>query len=315
MEGKTMVTIEQQIAKCERVLMQYGLGEELGTFRSELIRMGYLIAMVDGELDKAELVTINNLFLTRYSQEGLKERFYEDCQAEDCFLNRVPQIIQMVAEKEKAEQLGMQGMLLHAREICNGFKQFGSVIISCNGSRLRYEVAALDRFVAAIIAYIKQVEVREDSLVEEKSEKTANDFMIEETDAQQDIEELLKEVDDLIGLQSVKKEIHNLVNFVRIKQLRESRGFEVPTMSMHLVFTGNPGTGKTTIARKLAEIYKVLGVLENGVMIETDRAGMVAGYMGQTAAKVQEVVEKAKGGILFIDEAYTLVNGAEGDFG
>ncbi|SEF70940.1 ATPase family associated with various cellular activities (AAA) [Eubacterium ruminantium] len=131
----------------------------------------------------------------------------------------------------------------------------------------------------------------------------------------QEINNLLKNVDDLIGLGAVKKEIHDMVNLLLVQKLRERRGLKSPYISRHLVFTGNPGTGKTTIARYLGKIYKNLGILSTGQMIETDRAGMVAGYMGQTAEKVREVTDKAMGGILFIDEAYTLSNNKEGDFG
>ncbi|SEP85762.1 ATPase family associated with various cellular activities (AAA) [Lachnospiraceae bacterium RM5] len=130
------------------------------------------------------------------------------------------------------------------------------------------------------------------------------------------IEAKLKEIDELVGLDGVKKQIHSLVNLLQVQKLREERGLKLPVISNHLVFTGNPGTGKTTVARKIAEIYKYLGILEKGHMIETDRSGMVAGYMGQTAEKTTEVINKAMGGILFIDEAYSLSNNkSEGDFG
>ena len=131
------------------------------------------------------------------------------------------------------------------------------------------------------------------------------------------IKTLLDDIDSMIGLDGVKKEIHSLVNILQVQKIRKERGLKYPVMSNHLVFIGNPGTGKTTVARKIGQIYKYLGLLEKGDLTETDRSGLVAGYMGQTAEKVQEVVEKAMGGILFIDEAYALTsyenNG--GDFG
>ncbi|MBR6403104.1 MAG: AAA family ATPase [Eubacterium sp.] len=129
------------------------------------------------------------------------------------------------------------------------------------------------------------------------------------------INEILNDVDSMIGLGNVKKEIHDMVNMILINEMRRRKGLKSPVMSRHLVFTGNPGTGKTTIARAIGQIYKTLGILERGHMIETDRSGMVAGYMGQTAEKVNEVVNRAMGGILFIDEAYSLVSDNEGDYG
>lgn len=149
----------------------------------------------------------------------------------------------------------------------------------------------------------------------DRPSETANKETGREDLNMQEINNLLRNVDELIGLGAVKKEIHDMVNLLLVQKLREKRGLKSPYISRHLVFTGNPGTGKTTIARYLGKIYKNLGILSKGQMIETDRAGLVAGYMGQTAEKVREVTDKAMGGILFIDEAYTLSNNKEGDFG
>ena len=129
------------------------------------------------------------------------------------------------------------------------------------------------------------------------------------------LEELLAELDGLVGLAPVKAEVKLVTNLLRVEKLRTERGLPVVEHSRHLVFTGNPGTGKTTVARLLAQIYRTLGVVEKGQLVETDRSGLVAGYVGQTAIKVKEVFAKALGGILLIDEAHALARGEDRDFG
>ncbi len=127
--------------------------------------------------------------------------------------------------------------------------------------------------------------------------------------------DVLAELDELIGLDAVKEEVRLLSSLLRVQKLRADRGLPVIDNTKHLVFSGNPGTGKTTVARLLARIYHSLGVVPEGRLVEVDRGGLVAGFVGQTAQKVSKVFERADGGVLLIDEAYSLIRGSDKDFG
>lgn len=156
----------------------------------------------------------------------------------------------------------------------------------------------------------KDIEPQKTEQVQQSVEKASSENH-ESGDA---LEGLMEKLNNLIGLEGVKQEVNSLINLIKINKLRESRGMATPDVSKHLVFLGNPGTGKTTVARLLSQIYQQMGVLETGQLVEVDRAELVAGYVGQTAMKTKEKIDEAMGGILFIDEAYTLAKDGN-DFG
>src|SRR3954470_7335216 len=129
------------------------------------------------------------------------------------------------------------------------------------------------------------------------------------------VADLMAELDALIGLENVKAEVRRLTSMLQVQQIRAERHLPVIETSHHLVFTGNPGTGKTTVARLLSQIYRAVGVVSKGHLVETDRSKLVAGFVGQTAIKTRETLEAALGGMLLIDEAYALARGGDNDFG
>jgi len=152
---------------------------------------------------------------------------------------------------------------------------------------------------------VKSPDAEPEAPAEEASEKTPS------------VEELLEKLDYLVGLDQIKQNVKSLINYVKIRKLREEKELPNPPLSLHMVFMGNPGTGKTTVARILSELYRAIGVLSKGQLVEVDRSGLVAGFVGQTALKTTDAVKSALGGILFIDEAYALAPdvGSGNDFG
>lgn len=162
----------------------------------------------------------------------------------------------------------------------------------------------------------KYVKIDDESKVTESNDKQTEEEKKEDVTVNKELEtDPYEELESLIGMESVKEEVRSLANIVKIQKEREAKGLKNAKMSYHLVFTGSPGTGKTTVARIMARIYKDLGVLKKGHLVETDRSGLVAEYVGQTAVKTNAVIDSAMNGVLFIDEAYALTEAGQGDYG
>lgn len=292
-------------------------GQLYEEFKEDCIQFCYLISIADGSMDSSEFATISRIFDILPEKSKMDETYGTDCFSENSFFRRVPMSVKLVASAEKNNHKESKCFLEDTRELYKFMKTIGQIVINCNGARLKLEMTVYDFFINNLLQFIYNLEEAEDEetlnqYIDEDTRKVFTDGTVENMEQ---INNIIATVNEMIGLEGVKKEIQDMVNLLMVQKMRESQGLKTASVSKHLVFTGNPGTGKTTIARKLAMIYKYLGILDKGHLVETDRSGLVAGYMGQTAEKVQEVAREAMGGVLFIDEAYTLVSGREGDFG
>jgi len=222
--------------------------------------------------------------------------------------DRTPVVISYLEEYDRRYGFNYADRARHA------LFQFANLVIKSDGTVTSAEAAALLQFKTTLYPHGGDSSSVEDNA--SKSDEITRETSPVEDDPSRSLEDLLKELDALVGLHRVKTDVRQLINFLKVQKMREEKGMLAAPISRHLVFYGNPGTGKTTIARLLAQVYRSLQILSRGHLIESDRGDLVAGYVGQTALKVKEIVSQALGGVLFIDEAYALNGEGRGnDFG
>lgn len=341
--------LEKMIADCYEaadLMNNAGMGKELPSSIRDMVRlelMRYLAWLSDADdlVTPEELVFINRYLGFSMTEQSLGVFRSNEHTTDGDFGKKLPLGVKYFVLADAGKKVP-DDIFRHrkAQMLAEVYRQLGQMYIACNEVVTAREIERFTAYCSMIENFLKEyglynprkmkkpiipfdrrgVKAGNDSQSMDTGKDGSSDVETGNAQAEEekpvDIDAILAELNELVGLAQVKKEVNQLVNLLKVQKLREKMGLKNTAVSKHLVFSGNPGTGKTTVARMLAKIYQGLGILQTDNFVEVDRGALVGGYIGQTATKTTEVIEDALGGILFIDEAYTLVVGkGEEDFG
>lgn len=286
-----------------------------GIFDKEILKFSLYLARFDGNLSDGEIQIIREFTDSTSTDTEIINKMEYDNE----FDKKIPVCLKYTVLSDAGNKIknnpynNQMSMIFY-----DTFKMFGHTILAIRENDTSEDVIkAFDAYMKIMENFIKEYGVWYSGTQKLFTPEIVSSLSMEsDHEKAEKLEVLLENLNSLTGLSSVKDQVNRLINLTKVQDMRKQKGMLCSDVSKHMVFSGNPGTGKTTVARMLAEIYKYMGVLKKGQLIEVDRSGLVKGYIGQTATRTQEVIEEALGGILFIDEAYALtVNKGEGDFG